>query len=112
MRTPAGKECPFFYGDYYRGKNSEECRLIGHKPAPQNWTPDLCSTCPIPGIKLANACENLQFRAQIGRKFFFSKRRVLISAFCSKTNTQVAAPEIGCGECHPLNFKKIEISKQ
>ena len=23
MRTPAGTECPYFYGDYFRGRNVE-----------------------------------------------------------------------------------------
>ena len=29
MKTPAGTECKYFYGDYYRGRNHEECRLLG-----------------------------------------------------------------------------------
>ena len=29
MKTPAGKECKYFYGNYYRGAHQEECRLIG-----------------------------------------------------------------------------------
>jgi hypothetical protein len=28
MRTPAGTECKYFYGDYYRGRSQEECRLL------------------------------------------------------------------------------------
>ena len=41
MRTPAGFECKYFYGNYFRGRNEEECRLIGNTPPPHNWTPDL-----------------------------------------------------------------------
>ena len=34
MRTPAGKECQYFYGDYYRGRNQEECRLLSDATPP------------------------------------------------------------------------------
>ena len=62
MRTPAGTECPYFYGDYFRGRNVEECRLL--KAAGQRWTRDLCKTCPVPGIARANACEFLKLICQ------------------------------------------------
>jgi hypothetical protein len=55
MKTPAGKECKFFFGDYYRGRNREECRLL--QAAGERWTRDLCRTCPVPGVLQANACE-------------------------------------------------------
>ena len=32
MRTPAGKECRFYYQDYNRGRNVQECRLIKANP--------------------------------------------------------------------------------
>jgi len=28
MKTPAGKDCKYFYGDYYRGRDLEECNLL------------------------------------------------------------------------------------
>ncbi len=65
MRTPAGTECKFFFGDYYRGRNREECRLIGNAPTPRHWTPDLCKTCPVPGIQRANACEHMELTGQV-----------------------------------------------
>lgn len=101
MRTPAGKECRYFYGNYFRGRSSEECRLLGESG--QRWTRDLCSTCPMPDILLANACEFLQFRAQVRRPLTAAlQRRVIISSWCDKTKRDVAEPRVGCGECHPL----------
>ena len=41
MRTPAGTECQYFYGDYRRGRNHEECRLLDEAVPRQQWTPDL-----------------------------------------------------------------------
>jgi hypothetical protein len=102
MRTPAGKECSYFYGDYYRGREFEECRLIDGGNGPRHWTPDLCNTCPVPGIQAANACPHLVLHPQIVKKFVLFGRRVNISAYCTKSNSDVAEPKVGCGQCHPL----------
>lgn len=109
MRTPSGIECRFFYGNYFRGKSQEECRLIGKTPPPLNWTADLCKTCPVPGIIRANACPNLNLVAKVRRTIFFLPRRVQVSAFCTKSKQSVSEPEIGCGQCHPLPFDPREI---
>ncbi len=101
MRTPTGIDCPYFYGDYFRGRSVEECRLL--KAANQTWTADLCKTCPVPAVARANACENLQLRAKVARPFHAAfMRRVQISAYCHKSRRDVPEPHIGCGECHPL----------
>ncbi len=73
------------------------------KASGQKWSPDLCRTCPVPGILLANACEFLQLRGMVARPVGAAfQRRVQVSAFCEKTFRSVAEPHIGCGECHPL----------
>ncbi len=101
MRTPAGFECNYFYGDYYRGRSVEECRLL--KASGQNWTPDLCKTCPAAEIARANACESLQLRATVARPLSAAfMRRVQITAYCEKSGRDVKEPQIGCGECHPI----------
>jgi hypothetical protein len=101
MRTPAGKECKYFYGNYFRGRNTEECRVL--RESGQSWEAALCTTCPVPDVLLANACEFLRLRADVKRPLSAGlQRRVQIRAFCEKTNRNVTEPEIGCGECHPL----------
>jgi hypothetical protein len=102
MRTPAGKECRYFYGDYYRGRKREECRLLADAAPPLPWTPDLCSTCPVPDILLANACQFMVLEPRLERPFPFLKRRVAVSTRCSKTGRASFDPHIGCGDCHPL----------
>lgn len=98
MRTPAGTECEYFFGDYYRGRNHEECRLLG--PA---WSRELCRTCPVPSIGLANACEFMQLRGEVTRPLTAAfQRRVKVTAFCEKTKRSGFDPHIGCGDCHPL----------
>ena len=101
MRTPAGRECPFFYGDYFRGKQQEECRLLSGTSADTHWTPSLCETCPVPDITKANACEHQQLQARVVRRFLGLKREVEVSATCSKSHEKVEDPHIGCGQCHP-----------
>ncbi len=101
MRTPSGIECKYFYGDYFRGRSVEECRLL--KASGERWTPDLCRTCPVPAITRANACEFLRLHGTVGRPLNAAfQRRVQVTAFCDKTHRDVKEPEIGCGECHPL----------
>jgi hypothetical protein len=106
MKTPAGKECPYFYGDYYRGRNVEECRLL--KAQGEIWTPDLCNTCPVPSIALANSCQHMKLKAKVARPISaIFQRRVQVSAYCEKTERDVTEPQIGCGECHELPFKFV-----
>jgi hypothetical protein len=102
MQTPFGFECKFFYSDYFRGRNIEECRLVGHEPPPHNWTVDICKTCPVPGILRANACPYMVLEGAVERTFLGLRRRMRVSAFCEKSQRVVKEPYIGCGICHPL----------
>ena len=102
MRTPAGFECKFFYGNYFRGRKQEECRLIGNAPAPHHWTPDICSKCPVPEILRANSCEHMELNAQVNRSLFGLIKKVEVNAFCKKSQQAVLEPHVGCGQCHPL----------
>jgi hypothetical protein len=101
MRTPSGIECHYFYGDYFRGRTTEECRLL--TAANERWTPELCKTCPVPGILRANSCTNLALRARVTRPLSaVFQRRVQVYASCDKTHKPVSEPHVGCGECHPI----------
>jgi hypothetical protein len=102
MRTPSGRECKYFYGDYYRGRSQEECRLLMETSPNTKWTSDLCVTCPVPNIIFANACNHMELNAEIQRPFPFIKRQVKVEAFCKKTQRVVDEPKIGCGQCHSL----------
>jgi len=102
MQTPFGFECKFFYGDYFRGRNIEECRLVGHAAPPHNWTVDICKTCPVPGILRANACPYMVLEGKVEGTILGFRRRMKVSAFCEKAQRAVEEPYIGCGICHPL----------
>ena len=82
----------------------EECRLL--KAAGQQWTRDLCATCPVPENSMANACEFMKLRPKVVRSLSAAfMRRVQVQAFCEKAQVSVKEPHIGCGECHALPFK-------
>ncbi len=100
MRTPAGVECPYFYGNYFRGRKQEECRLIGNQPPPHDWRPNLCENCPVPAITRANACPNMVLSGTVENQLLGLRRRVRVSAFCKLVQQAVNEPEIGCGHCH------------
>lgn len=102
MKTPAGVECKFFYGDYHRGRDHEECRLLGSANPPLEWQPAMCSTCPVPAILRANNCEHMRLIPEVFRPFFILKPRVRVEAYCIKTRQEVKEPQVGCGECHQL----------
>jgi len=102
MQTPAGKECRYFYGDYYRGRDHEECRLLNSTSPPLPWKSALCFTCPVPEILLANACPHMILEPQLVRPFPFLKQQVQVKTYCSQTLRSNFDPFIGCGECHPL----------
>lgn len=102
MRTPAGKECPYFFGDYFRGRQREECRLLAENTPPLPWRREFCAACPVPEIHYANACPNMSLDPSLARPFPFLKQTVAVQSRCRKTGRKGFDPHIGCGECHEL----------
>ena len=98
MITPAGKECRFYYEDYFRGRSTQECRLIGRNPDSDPWEPSLCATCPVPGILEANSSPHLALEGKVVRRFYFQKR-VSVYAVCSRHLVELKDPHVGCPQC-------------
>ncbi len=103
MRTPDGRECPYYYADVQRWHTRrEECRLLEYQTDAAQWTSALCQACQVPNIRRANACPTLRLHARIRRRLlrFWERPRMTISASCSKSGGVVANPYVGCGQCH------------
>jgi hypothetical protein len=100
MRTPAGTECLYYYQDFHRGRTRQECRLIDRTPSGGTYTPDLCARCRVPRILMANACPHMVLEARVISAFLGLRRRVEVSASCTRSLQVVEEPEIGCGQCH------------
>jgi len=108
MRTPDGKNCPYYYIHTHRRVTEVAlCHLLQGQADAAHWQPALCATCPVPAIKHANGCENLRIHAHIGKRKwrFWEKDRLLIQVTCTRTGKTVKNPYLGCGLCHsPIEF--------
>ena len=111
MRTPAGSECPYYYEDFYRGRDQQECRLIDRTPNGGTWEPKLCASCPVPRISMANACPHLVLEARVTSGFLGMGKHVDVSAMCTQTLGDVREPQIGCGQCH-LHLPPLQTSAE
>ncbi|MBI3536176.1 MAG: hypothetical protein HY070_01235, partial [Chloroflexi bacterium] len=89
-----------YYADYYRGKNTEECRLVAMNPASAQWKPALCQNCPVPDILSANVCPHLALSARVATGAFGLLQKVEVYADCREYRVNVGKPKVGCGNCH------------
>jgi hypothetical protein len=99
MKTPAGKECKYYYGDFHRGRNVQTCRLIERNRESPPWRPHLCATCPVPDILQANHSETLKLDGKVVKKFFGFKQQVEVEGWCSECFSAIPNPMIGCQNC-------------
>lgn len=98
MKTPAGKECRYYYEDFHRGRSKQECRLLKNQSGTR-WKSSDCAHCPVPEILWANASEELAIEAAIQPGLLGIGRRVEVTAFCMKHQIPVADPYVGCEQC-------------
>lgn len=103
MRTPFGSECRFYYEDYHRGRDTQECHLVQQSSSRGNWSSQLCKRCPLPIIQQSNSCDNMVLSGQVRNGFLGLMRSMKISSYCSKAGNNVEEPQIGCGQCHADN---------
>ncbi len=90
--------CRYFYGDYFRGKNHEECRLLGtNKDNPIPWKRSHCDTCPVPELIIVSNSRELMLEAEVKRRFLRERVEVTF-AVCGKHIRQLDDPR-RCPEC-------------
>lgn len=98
MRNPAGAECRHYYEDFNRGRNLQECRLIGQNRRSLPWTPDLCAKCPVPAVLRANGSPDLRLELTITRRLGLFKG-LKLEAYCLQHVRTVPDPMLGCPDC-------------
>ncbi len=98
MRTPAGEECRYYYEDFNRGRETQECRLIGRNRDSDRWTPNLCTKCRVPEILRANGSPDLRLEATVGKRFGLF-RHVKVKAYCLRCINPIDDPILGCRTC-------------
>lgn len=90
--------CRYFYGDYFRGKEKEECRLLAASPNNQRaWKRSHCNNCPVPALLVASNSRTLVLEAAITRKFLREQVEVTF-AVCSKHMVELENPAY-CPQC-------------
>lgn len=90
--------CRFFYGDYFRGKHKEECRLLAANPENQiAWKRNHCNSCPVPEILIVSNTRELALEAKIVRKFLRSQVEVTF-AVCTRHMVELTDPRY-CPQC-------------
>lgn len=90
--------CRYFYGDYYRGKNKEACRLLEANPNnPHPWKRSYCDSCPVPELLIASNSRDLVLEAAVVKRFLRGQVTVTF-AVCTKHMEELADPRF-CPKC-------------
>lgn len=90
--------CRYFYGDYFRGKHKEECRLLAANPDnPHAWKRSHCDSCPVPEILIASNSRDLALEATVVKRFLRGQVEVTF-AVCTKHMEELADPRF-CPKC-------------
>ena len=105
MKTPAGKECKYYYGDFHRGRNVQSCRLIERNPDSPPWRPQLCYACPVPDILRANQSASLKLDGKVVKKLFGFKQQVEVTGWCSNCFREIPNPALGCPNCRRNDYR-------
>lgn len=81
--------CRYFFGDYHRGKNKEECRLLDANPNNQRpWHRSLCDRCPVPALIVESNSRELMLEAEVRRRFL-RENVVVTFAVCARHMTEL-----------------------
>jgi hypothetical protein len=91
-------DCPFYYADYYRGREKEECRLLLRNPRSRPWRRALCGSCPVPDLMRRTDCLDLALEAEVGRRFLILDQVQVTYAVCLRHRMELKDPA-HCPEC-------------
>ena len=88
--------CPYYYEDYFRGRETTACRLIERNPRSRPWKRSLCDACPVPKILTETTCAHLALEATVVKKLLWE--RVDVYAVCTKHRLELKDPRV-CPQC-------------
>jgi hypothetical protein len=90
--------CRYFYGDYFRGKNQETCRLLEANPNNERpWRRRLCDSCPVPAVLITSNSRDLMLEAEVKRRFLRDAVDITF-AVCAKHMLELSDPRF-CPAC-------------
>ncbi|MCS6843713.1 MAG: hypothetical protein NZ528_05205 [Caldilineales bacterium] len=96
MNRKPRPNCRFYYEDYYRGREVQECRLPRSRDS-LRWQRPVCDTCPVPGILRETDCAHLALEGTIRKRFPFGER-MEVFAVCTRHMVQLKDPR-HCPQC-------------
>jgi hypothetical protein len=99
MINPAGAECAYYYEDFQRGANRQECRALDEVRS-SAWQPSDCARCPVPTVLAANGSPLLRLAVTIRPGVLGIGRRLLVEARCTEHGVITTDPRAGCEECN------------
>lgn len=99
MITPGGADCAYYYEDFARGANVQECRVT-RDPRSAVWQPTDCRRCPVPGLLLANGSPHLELRIAIRSGVLGLGRHVHLDVWCALHGPIEGDPRVGCKACN------------
>lgn len=88
--------CRFYYEDYYRGREVQECRLPRSRDS-LRWQRNVCDTCPVPDILRETDCAHLALEGTIRKRFPFGER-MEVFAVCTRHMVHLQDPR-HCPQC-------------
>ena len=97
MATNKPVNCRYYYADFFRGRDHEECRLLKRNPESRPWRRALCDSCPVPDILISTNCKEIALEATVVKKWGFMER-VEVYAVCAKHYVELDNPRY-CPEC-------------
>ena len=98
MSTYKPVNCRYFYGDYFRGKEKETCRLLESSPGNRTaWKRKLCDTCPVPELLLTSSCRDLLLEGKVTKSFL--RERVAVSFAVCATHMLDLDDPAHCPQC-------------
>ncbi len=95
MKTPDGRECRYYYEDFHRGRDVQECRLEQENPKSAKWLTDDCRRCPVPEILRANNDPDMKLILTIRAGFMGFFRRLDVTAVSRTDGAPIADPYVG-----------------
>ena len=97
-------DCRYFFGDYFRGREIEKCRLIErNRENTRSWRRALCDTCPVPDILRKTTCKHLALEASVARRLGLFDR-VNVYAICTEHVAELKDPS-HCPQCEAAKSK-------
>lgn len=91
-------DCPYYHYDFFRGRETEACRLLESSPdVTRPWRRALCRTCPVPRTMAHTDCDHLLLEANVRRRFL-AERVYITFALCGASLEELAHPQ-HCPAC-------------